>query len=126
MEHPSALISGGTAAFLSRLLRSPNIRRVLDRPPAWVNRADVAVTVDAIHEAGRAWETSITLQQRDNAVALGAAVQCWTTKRAAEHLRMSQRRVQELASELGGKRIGREWRIPATMVREYAKRRNTA
>jgi hypothetical protein len=120
VDEPTALISGAPAWLLSRVLRSPSVVKVLTSPPAGLNETDVAAAVAAIHKAGRAWEKRSDQQQRDNAVPAGAVVgHYWTTKRAAEHLEKSQRRVQELAAALGGTRVGREWRIPEVAVREY-------
>jgi hypothetical protein len=120
ISEPSAVISGAPAWLLSRVLRSERVTKVLANPHTGVDRADLAAVVDAIHRAGRAYANRLDQQRRDNADPPGADVQqSWTTKRAAEHLEISQRRVQELAAGLGGRRVGREWRIPEVAVREY-------
>lgn len=121
---PTAMVSGASAWLIARILRSPNVIKVRTNPPSGLDRADIAATVRAIHEAGRAWENSLALQQRDNAVALSAVVpHCWTTQQTAMYLRLSLRRVQELAPELGGRRNGRQWLIPAAAVRAYEQQR---
>lgn len=121
-----AVISGGPVWLLSRILRSPDVARVLGCPPSWIERDALADTVTAIHLAARAFEVSLAAPERGETATLSAVVPHsaadWTTREAAEHLRMSQRRVQELAAaELGGRLVGREWRIPEVAVREYGR-----
>jgi excisionase family DNA binding protein len=124
VDQPCAVVSGAPAWLLSRLLRSERVTKVLANPQTGVDQADLATVVDAIHRAGRAHENRLNQRQRDNATASGAVTaQSWSTKQAADHLGMSQRRVQELAGELGGARVGREWRIPEVAVREYQQRK---
>ena len=124
ISEPSAVISGAPAWLLSRILRSPSVVKVLTNAP---DHADIASTVTAIHAAGRAYENRLDRQRRDNAVTPGAVVpQCWTTEQTATYLGLSLRRVQELAPELDGERVGRRWLIPAAAVHEYAERRDAA
>ena len=127
MDQPCAVVSGAPAWLLSRVLRSERVTTVLANPHTGVDRADLAAVVNAIHRAGRAHANRLDQQRRDNADPPGADVQqCWTTKRAAEYLEISQRRVQELAGELGGTRVGREWRLAEVAVRQYGEQRKTA
>lgn len=129
MEQPCAIVSGSAAWLLSRLLRSPDNRRVLDNPPTWIERDDVADTVTAIHLAARAFAAPTALE-RGKAATVGATVaqsaSNWTTQQTASYLRISVRRTQELAPDLGGVRVGRQWLIPATVVRLYAEQRDAA
>jgi hypothetical protein len=123
-----ATVCNSPALLLSKILRSPNVSTVLSNAPSWVDRADLHAQVAAIHRAAAAWKSRSTALEREDADVVGAVMPesapGWTTKRAADHLGMSQRRVQELAPELGGTRLGREWRIPEVAVhREYEKRR---
>jgi subtilisin family serine protease len=74
ISEPTAQVSGGAAWLISRVLASANVAKVLSRPPAGVDTADVAAEIAAINAAGRAWETDLTLRQRGNATALSAAM----------------------------------------------------
>jgi hypothetical protein len=125
---PSAIIGGSAAWLLSRLLRSPDIRRVLDNPPSWIERGDIADAVTAINKAAKAFVASQPAPTRGQMATLGAVVSEseWTTHQAAEYLGISQRRVQEIAPELGGQRVGqRQWLLPEIAVREYERRKKT-
>jgi hypothetical protein len=119
----TALVSGSPAWLLARILRSPDVKRVLTHPPVWVERGHLTDTINAIDQAAKAFETALTAFERGNETPLGAVAgqSDWTTREAASHLGMSQRRVQELAAALGGRRVGREWRLPEVAVREYEK-----
>ena len=127
---PSAVISGPAAWLLSRLLSSPDNRRVLDNPPTWIERDAVADAITAIHLAGRAFVTPQAALERGKTATVGAAVADstvnWTTQQTASYLRISVRRTQELAPELDGVRVGRQWLIPAVVVRLYAEQRDAA
>jgi hypothetical protein len=100
---------------------------VLDTPRDWIERDTIADAVTAIDLAGFAFETSLTARERGETVTLGAvAAQSagdWTTQQTADYLRISRRRAQELAPELGGKRVGRQWAIPAAAVRTYERQK---
>ncbi|MGH3546833.1 MAG: helix-turn-helix domain-containing protein [Pseudonocardiaceae bacterium] len=120
----AALVAGCSAWLFSRILRSPNVAAVLASPPSWVDRAELNATVSAVHRAGRTFEAAATAPEREDATMVGAVVpdcpSAWTVARAAEFLRLSPRRVQELAAaELGGTRIGRVWLLDEVAVREY-------
>lgn len=119
----TALVAGGPAWLISRMLASPHVARLLNHPPAWIERGHLTDTVMAIDLAARAFEVSLTAPERGNEAPLGAVAgqSDWTTREAANYLGMSQRRVQELAGALGGRRVGREWRLPAAAVRKYEK-----
>jgi excisionase family DNA binding protein len=119
----TALVAGSSAWLLARILRSPDVRRVLTHPPVWVERGDLTDTINAIDQAAKAFETALTALERGKTATLsaGTAQSELTTREAANHLGMSQRRVQELAAALGGRRVGREWRLPEVAVREYEK-----
>jgi excisionase family DNA binding protein len=119
-----AVVSGGPAWLISRILASPHVAKLLNHPPAWIERGDLTDTVRAIELAGRAFEVSLTAPERGKTTTLSAGTaqsEELTTREAANRLGMSQRRVQELAAALGGRRVGREWRLPETAVRQYEK-----
>jgi hypothetical protein len=110
----AAIVSGAPAWLLSRIMRSPNVKKVLSTPPLWVDRAEVAAAVDAIHRAAKAFETASGALERDDG----------TVRRAADYLGLSERRVQERAIELGGRKVGRQWILDEVAVRqEYQRRR---
>lgn len=119
----AALVVGGPAWLLNRILRSPDVARVLDHPPSWIDRAELAATVTAINQAARVFEAAPSAFERGNRPTPGAATaeSEWTTREAANHLCLSQRRVQEIAAELGGTQRERRWRIPEVAVREYGR-----
>jgi hypothetical protein len=124
VDQPCAVVNGAPAWLLSRLLRSERVTKVLANPQTGVDQADLAAVVDAIHRAGRAHTNRLYQRQRDNAAAPGAvAAQSWSTAQAAAYLGLSLRRVQELAPELDGQRIGRQWAIPAAAAREYQRQK---
>jgi excisionase family DNA binding protein len=128
ISEPSAIIGGSAAWLLSRVLRSPDIRRVLDNPPGWIERGDITAMVTAVDLAARAFVASQPAPRRGKMTPLGAVVpeSEWSTRQAAEYLGISRRRVQELAEELGGQRVGqRQWLLPEIAVREYERRKKT-
>lgn len=127
----AAVVSGGSAWLLSRILLSANVAKVIANPPSWLDRADLAATVAAIHRAASAQARRLELAQRETATVLDAtAPDCpssWTVQRAADYLRLSPRRVQEIALvELGGRRVGRSWQLDETAVRAYERQRRGA
>lgn len=121
----AAIVSGGAAWLLSRILSSPNVNKVVTHPPGWLDRAQIVETVEAIHQAGREFEARSAAPERGNSTMSSAVVvqSEWTTEQAAAYLNLSARRVQEIAPQLGGTRTGRRWRIPAIAVLEYGERR---
>jgi hypothetical protein len=124
-----AVVTGGPAWLVSRVLRSPNVARLLDQPPAWIERDDLTATVTAIHLAGRAFEVSLTAPKRGNETTASAVMpeSGWTTKRAADYLGLSPRRLQERATEFGGRKVGRQWIFDEMALRhEHARRRQRA
>jgi hypothetical protein len=127
IELPAAVVTGGPAWLLSRILRSPSVATVISLPPIWVNQAELTATITAIHRAAKAFDTMATAPERETAT-LTCAVTLesnseWTVRKAADYLGLSQRRVQELASQLGGRRVGRQWILEEVAVREFARRR---
>lgn len=128
VEQPAALVSGGPAWLLSRILPSREVVKVLSRPPPWLDRADVAATVAAIHRVAKELNPPPTALERDTATLVGAVTpeSPWTVRRAVDHLQLSVRRVQELALDLGGRRVGRHWLLDEVAVREFARQREGA
>lgn len=88
IAEPSAVIGGSAAWLLSRVLRSPDIRRVLESPPSWIERDAVADAVHAIDPAARAFVASQPAPERGKMTTLGAVVpeSEWSTHQAAEYL----------------------------------------
>jgi hypothetical protein len=129
--YPAAVVSGGPAWLLSKILRSPSVAKAISHPPIWLDQAELTATVAAIHQAAKAFDTAaVTAPERETA-AITRAVTLesnseWTVRRAADYLRLSRRRVQELASKLGGRRIGRQWILDGVAVREFARQRKGA
>jgi hypothetical protein len=126
-----ALVRGSAAWLLSRILASPGVATVVNNPPRWVDRVALAATVAAIHTAARRFDTASAACEREDATVLGAvALESnpeWTVRRAAGYLKISERRTQELAAKLGGRKIGRQWLLEETAVRqEHEKRKRTA
>lgn len=126
-----ALVHGSSAWLLSRILASPGVATVVSNPPGWVDRAELAATIAAIHTAASRFDTaSSAAHEREDAALLGAVTPqldpAWTVRRAADYLGLSDRRVQELAAELGGRRVGRAWILDEVAVREYERRRQRA
>jgi hypothetical protein len=123
ITEPTALISGTAAFLLSRLLRSPQVTAYI-RSAGWVGGDDFDLALAAIHAAGRAWETTINLPQRENARANVRSLSNPATmsiEAAAGHLGLSVRRTQELAQSglLEGQRTGRRWVLDEASVRNY-------
>lgn len=125
-----AVVTGGPALLLSRILRSPNVATVLRNPPGWVDRGALAATVEAIHRAARRFESASAALEREDATVVGAVMPesdaGWTTRRAADYLGLSPRRVQERAAEFGGRKVGRQWIFDELAVRQYERRRQVA
>lgn len=125
-----ALVRGSSAWLLSRILASPGVAAVVNNSPQWVDRAELAATIAAIHTAARRFDTTTAALEREDAAPLGAVMPQsapgWTVRRAAAYLGLSHRRVQEIAAELGGRRVGRAWILDEAAVREYERRRHRA
>jgi len=126
-----ALVRGSSSWLLSRILASPGVATVVDNPPRWVDRAELAATIAAIHTAARRFDTASAAHEREDAALLGAVTPqldpAWTVRRAADFLGLSERRVQERAAELGGRKVGRQWILDEVAVRqEYQRRRQRA
>jgi hypothetical protein len=123
-----ALVRGSSAWLLSRIVASPGVTTVLNNPPGWVDRTELAATIAAIHKAARGFDTASAAPERDTATALGAVMPesdllGWTVRRAADFLGLSDRRVQEMAPELGGRRVGRQWLLDEVAVHHEGERR---
>jgi excisionase family DNA binding protein len=119
----TALVSGSGAFLLSRLLRSPQVTTYM-RSAGWLGGDDFNAALAAIHTAGRVWENTIKLPQRDNAranVRSPANPATMSIEDAAGLLGLSVRRTQELAQSglLEGQRIGRRWILDEDSVRNY-------
>jgi len=103
------------------------VSNVLNRPPVGIERGELADTLTAIEQAGLTREATCAAFERGNKTTVSADVaDChseWTTAEAAGYLQLSQRRVQEIAADLGGQLVGRQWRFPQVAVREYERKR---
>lgn len=128
----AAVLSGPAALVVSRVLSSPNVVKVLSGLPPWLApyRSEISAAVQAIHRAAKAFETAATAPGRDTATVVGAVTldsnSEWTVRKAADYLGLSRRRVQELAGQLGGRRVGRLWILDEVTVRELARQRRGA
>lgn len=125
ITEPAAIVAGSGAYLLSRLLRSPSVLAYI-RNAGWLHTDDFGEAVHAIHVAARAWETSISLPQRENARANeipGRYHGILTVEESAEELSLSLRRVQELArsGRIAGRRVGRRWELDRSSVIAYRK-----
>lgn len=122
VSQPTALIGGSTAALLARVLDSPRVRAYL-AAARWAHGEDMDAAIAALRAAGREWEMSLHLPQRDTSPRSRSDPQhcAWTVEQAAEHLHLSIRRVQELAREnsIEGRRIGQRWELDPTSVAAY-------
>ncbi len=125
-----ALVTGATAHVLDRLLRSPNVRQLLDNLPSWL-RAEVDATARAIGRAAADYEALPVSPERSGeapfgeiaARSAGIGTAGWLDAgQAANLLGVSARRVQQLAAGGMGRRVGRVWRLDETAVREYGQR----
>jgi hypothetical protein len=140
-----ALVSGAPAHVIDRVLRSPNVARVLDNLPPWL-RAEVELTARAIRLAAQEWEALPAAPERngetpqDEAGAGFGVVPEWSppgsqtggvdpdrrlgTAEAAGMLGVSLRRAQQLAAGgIGAKDVDGRWSLDRTAVVEYARRR---
>jgi hypothetical protein len=124
-----ALVRGVSAHILSRLLRSPNARRVTDNLPADL-RAEFAATAKAIHRAALEYEAlPVSPERSDEAlisetVAASDRVGGWlTTGQVASRLGVSIRRAEQLASAGMGHKVGHIWRLDPTAVHAYERER---
>jgi hypothetical protein len=126
-----ALVHGSSAWLLSRILASPGVAAVVKNLPQWVDRVELAATIAAIHKAAQRFDTaSSAAHEREDAALLGAVMPesgpDWTVRRAADFLGLSERRTQELAAQLGGRKIGRQWIFDDLAVRHEHERRRQA
>jgi hypothetical protein len=126
----AAMVSGAPAHVLDRVLRSPDVQRVINNLPPWLP-VEVTATVQAIRTAAsryeaqpmRSDETPIgEIEARSDRVGYG-----WlNVEQAASQLDVTPRRVQQLAAGGMGHRVGRVWRLDPTAVHAYARRRRQA
>lgn len=123
---PAAIITGQAAYLISRWLRTPSAIASM-RNAKWLPGPDVAHALNAIHQAGREWQTGLELRQRDTASRCELPNPNCVTMRveeAAEYLNLSIRRVQELAQQesISGRHVGRRWELDPISVRAYRER----
>ena len=127
-----ALVSGAPAHVLDRVLRSPDVQRLVDNLPAWL-RAEVEATARAIRRAAVEYEAlPVSLQRSDEtsfgeiagrSTRMGESVGWVCVEQAANLLGVTPRRVQQLAAGGMGRRVGRVWQLDETAVREYGRRK---
>jgi excisionase family DNA binding protein len=120
---PAAVVNGTGAFLLSRLLRSPQVAGYI-RDNVWLHGPDFNRVIAAIHAAGRAWESTVDLPQRDSVrVRMHPPTISGTLniEAAALILGVSIRRTQELASKgtIRGRRVGRRWQLDTTSVHAH-------
>lgn len=128
IEGPAAVVSGPPAVLLSLLLRSPNVRTVVEGLPPWLRpyRAEIARVVEELHRV--AASTALEREDAEPVSATAADSGTCTVSEAADRLRLSVRRTQELAAAglLGGRRVGRTWQLDSAAVRVVAAERARA
>jgi hypothetical protein len=123
------LVSGPVAGFLFVACRQVRLReRAASLPqPA---RGELLVALDALERAARAYRVPVADVRDAEAPADEALTGSWcTTASAATRLRLSERRVQQLAAGgvLPARRCGRSWVIDDEAVAILAaERRRTA
>ena len=130
IAEPPAIVSGPAAYLLSRWLRSPSATASL-RAARWLHGADVAEALNAIHAAGRAWESTINVQGRQtDVVKVRSPHACgtMTTEKASETLQISRRHIQRLAQEgvITGRRVGRRWQLDVGSVTIYQQQKRAS
>lgn len=126
ITEPSAVLSGAGVYLLAKLLKEPPVAACI-RGARWLHGPDFAATIRAINAAGDAWQTTAELPQRGDALrSVLPATDCATmnTERAAEHLDLGIRRVQELAKSgrITGSRVGGRWQLDKKSVNIYQRR----
>jgi excisionase family DNA binding protein len=125
ISEPSAVVGGSAAFLLSRLLRAAPVIAYMCRA-GWVGGDDFDATLAAIHAAGRGWESTIKLPQRENARGRELSRPGYATiEEAAETLHLSRRRTQELAQagSITGRRVGRRWQLDQRSIMIYQQRK---
>jgi hypothetical protein len=120
---PAAVITGSAAFLLSKLLRAPPVAAYIHQA-LWLHGDDFDAMLAAVHAAGRGWESTVHLAQRDNVrayVRSPANPGTMGTKDAAAILGLSIRRTQELTKlgSLTGHRVGRRWELDPGSVRAH-------
>ncbi|PZS14117.1 MAG: hypothetical protein DLM60_19655 [Pseudonocardiales bacterium] len=126
VSEPTALVSGSGAALLARLLTSPQVR-AFRATAGWTHGGDIEEAISSIVAAGRAWETSLDLAQRDTATRRGLVYptcEMLTVEESSERLNLSNRQIQHLArsGRITGRRVGRRWELDVRSVTKYQKR----
>ena len=124
----AALVSGAPAHVIDRVLRSPDVQRVINNLPPWL-RVEVTATVQAIRTAASRYEAQ---PKRSDETPIGETVACsgrvdgWlNVGQAASLLGVTPRRVQQLAVGGMGHKVGHTWRLDPTAVHAYGRRRHT-
>ena len=123
VTEPGVTIIGSAVYLLSKLLKAAPVAACV-RSARWLHGADFTATVRAIHAAGHAWETSIDVPGRHNAVVKVHPVPqpgTMTSEQAAAVLQLSRRHIQRLASQgaITGRRVGGKWQLNPASVHVY-------
>lgn len=120
----AVIVSGRVASTYSRILSSPKVAQVLDQigdPEEIATRAALRKAakrfshVRAVERKSEAWDEGV-----DPSLALIG------TAEAAHLLRMSRRRVQQLAAGGLGQKVAGQWRLGLDVVTDLAERRRTS
>ncbi|MFI0482228.1 helix-turn-helix domain-containing protein [Actinomadura sp. 9N215] len=127
-----ALIHGVSAHVLDRVLRWPVVAGALDDLPVWM-RPEVEAARRAIRWAAAEYEALPLVAAADGIAAAQEAETVppsrhgeITTGEAAGLLRLSERRVRQLAAQGMGRRAGGRWLLDRSAVLAYADRRRSA
>jgi hypothetical protein len=132
-----AVVHGPAALALSRVLQFPAVQAALLASPPWLRGPELATAVASIHQAAAAYESELRRSEtkraeagRDSSrAAEGVGVErSWSSNRAARHLGLTERRVQQLAASggLAAELVRGRWLIDPTSVRRYSQVRNGA
>jgi len=128
----AAVIHGPAAWVIARILAAPNVRTLLlNLPAGWLRpyAGEIADAVAAVHRAAAAWDTAAPISPTRNDETAPDEIEppsAWSVSTAAAYLGLTERRVQQLAEQLGGRRIGRTWALDPAAVREYGRQRRKA
>ncbi|MFJ7159746.1 hypothetical protein ACIQUQ_33000 [Streptomyces sp. NPDC101118] len=121
-----ALIHGVSAHVFDRVLRSPNVARLLDELPAWM-RPEVDGARRAIRLAAQEYEglpVAVDGSAATQAAALGPlSPHEIDTYQASVLLGLGERRVRQLAAGGMGRRVGGRWLLDRSAVLAYAEHR---
>lgn len=128
ITEPGVVISGASVYLLSQLLRSPRVGLYL-RSAAWLRSPDFDAALRDIHTMADAWQATVELRQRGDAVRCEDGPLAGGTVTVEEACRLlgglGKRRVQELAhsKRIAGRRVGQRWALSKASVIAHRERK---